>query len=85
MMRISSSDTNGTKGVCFCSAVFEKLPCKLDPILTPEADDGQSGHFFHFVNTRFNGQMLVFQNPQFMLSIPIYIFYGVLRSPGGQF
>ena len=34
MMRISSSATNGTKGVCFCSAVFEKLASKLDPSFT---------------------------------------------------
>ena len=36
IMRISSSATNGIKGVCFCSAVFEKLTVKLDPRLTPE-------------------------------------------------
>ena len=36
MMRISSSATNGTKGVCFCSAVFEKFTGKLDTGLTPE-------------------------------------------------
>ena len=36
MMRISSSDTNGTKGVCFCPAVFKKLARKLDPRLTHE-------------------------------------------------
>ena len=29
MMRISSSATNCVKGVPFCSAVFEKLACKL--------------------------------------------------------
>ena len=31
MMRISSSATKGTKGVCFCSAVFEKLARELGP------------------------------------------------------
>ena len=31
MMRILSSATNGTKGVCFCSAVFEKLTGNLTP------------------------------------------------------
>ena len=36
MMRISSSATNGTKGVCFSLAVFEKLTGKVDPRLTPE-------------------------------------------------
>ena len=69
----------------FVQPFSRNYPVNLTPFLTPEADDGQSDHFFHFVKTRFNGQMLVFQNPQFMLSIPIYIFYGVLRSPGGQF
>ena len=34
MMRVSSSTTIGTKGVCFCSAVFEKLAMKVDPSLT---------------------------------------------------
>ena len=36
MMRISSSATDGTKGVRFSSAVFEKLTGKDDPRLTPE-------------------------------------------------
>ena len=36
MMRISSRATNSIKGVCFCSAVFEKLTGKVDPKLTPE-------------------------------------------------
>ena len=31
MMRISSSATKGTKDVCFCSAVFEKLARELGP------------------------------------------------------
>ena len=31
MMRISSSATTGMKGVCFCSAVFEKLARELGP------------------------------------------------------
>ena len=39
MMRISSSYTNCTKGVYFCSAVFEKLASKLPSILAPEAVD----------------------------------------------
>ena len=34
MMRISSSATIGAKGVCFCSAVFEKLARELGPGLT---------------------------------------------------
>ena len=34
MMRISSSATNSIKGVCFCSAVFEKLARSGTPILT---------------------------------------------------
>ena len=34
IMRISSSATNAIKGVCFCSAVFEKLAGKHDPRLT---------------------------------------------------
>ena len=36
MMRISSSATDGTKGVCFSSAVVEKLTGKFDPRLTSE-------------------------------------------------
>ena len=35
MMRISSSAKDSTKGVCFCSAVFEKLTGKLDPQIDP--------------------------------------------------
>ena len=36
MTRVSSSATNGIKGVCFCSAVFEKLASKLALVLAPE-------------------------------------------------
>ena len=36
MMRISSTATDGTKGVCLSLAVFEKLTGKLDHRLTPE-------------------------------------------------
>ena len=39
MMRISSSATKGTKGVCFCLAVFEKLASKLALVLAPEEVD----------------------------------------------
>ena len=35
MMRISSSASIGIKGVCFCSAVFEKLARELGPRLIP--------------------------------------------------
>ena len=37
MMRISSSATNCTKGVCFCSAVLEKLASKLDLDFSPRS------------------------------------------------
>ena len=36
MMRISSSATNSTKGVYFCSAVLEKLASQLALVLAPE-------------------------------------------------
>ena len=36
MMRISSSATNSIKGVCFCSAVLEKLASKLALVLASE-------------------------------------------------
>ena len=39
MMRISSSATNCTKGVYFCSAVLEKLASKLALVLAPEEVD----------------------------------------------
>ena len=35
MMRISSSDTDCTKGVCFCSVVLEKLASKLAVDFSP--------------------------------------------------
>ena len=34
MMRVSSSATIGSKGVCFCLAVFEKLAREFDPSVT---------------------------------------------------
>ena len=37
MMRISSCDTNCTKGVHFCSAVLEKLSSKLDLSFSPRS------------------------------------------------
>ena len=39
MMRISSSATNCTKRVYFCSAVLEKLASKLALVLAPEEVD----------------------------------------------
>ena len=45
IMRISSSAKNCFNGVCFCWVVFVKLPCKFDPFLNPEADDGQVWSF----------------------------------------
>ena len=38
MMRISSSASNCTKGVSFCSAVSEKLAGELDPSLTSRGE-----------------------------------------------
>ena len=37
MMRISSSATSCPKGVCFCSAVLEKLASKLALIFSPRS------------------------------------------------
>ena len=54
IMRISSSATNRIKGVCFCSAVFEKLTGKLDPRLTPE--EGK-----HYIDDNFTDIELTFR------------------------
>ena len=54
IMRISSSATNGIKGVCFCSAVFEKLTGKLDLRLTPE--EGK-----HYIDDNFTVIELTFR------------------------
>ena len=35
-------------------------------------------------NKRYTLQMLLFQNPQLVGSLSLYIFCVVLRSPGGQ-
>ena len=55
MMRISSSATNCTKGVYFCSAVLEKLTSKFDLDLPLEAFDrtGSGSRHFEFRHLRY--------------------------------
>ena len=55
MIRIASIAINCSNGVCFCSAVFEKSPCKLEHILTPKELEGQvwsPSEVLNFINVR---------------------------------
>ena len=64
----------------FVQPFLRNYPINLTPFWPQKRMTVRSGHFLHFLNTRFNGQMLVFQNPHFMLRIPIYflmVFYVV--------
>ena len=85
MMRISSSAINSTKGVCFGSAVSEKLASKLALDFSPRSGWHQRVTPVTPWSFELYYESWVFWIPQLEGRLPIYILYVVIRSPDGQF
>ena len=72
MMRVSSSATIGTQGVCFCSAVFEKLARKVDTSLTSWGEKHYIYDHFKPAYGCLRRSVLLFQIWELVGSLPIY-------------
>ena len=85
MMRISSSATSCIKGVCFCSAVLEKLASKLDLDLSPRSGWHHPAPVLNLWILWLQVTKLVFWIARLMVILSMYTLYSVFAGLEVQF
>ena len=81
LMRISSTATNCIQGVCFCSAVFDKLDREIGPVLTSWGEKITTEDQFLLFQIVVNDPKLF---PKFALIMGI-VFQMLLMHPSGNY